>query len=64
MMLATFSDSSVTELGLYYKWQTVFFIPLGAMQTCILDVADLSVEGTITTGGATAAILISNGVNA
>lgn len=30
----------------------------------ILDVADLSVEGTITTGGATAAVLISNGVNA
>lgn len=30
----------------------------------ILDVADLSVEGTITTGGATAAVLITNGVNA
>lgn len=29
----------------------------------ILDVADLSVEGTLTTGGATAAILIYNGVN-
>lgn len=29
----------------------------------ILDVADLSVEGTITTGGATAAVLIVNGMN-
>lgn len=29
----------------------------------ILDVADLSVEGTLTTGGATAAVLITNGIN-
>ncbi len=35
MILATFSDAAVTVLGLYYKWQTFFFIPLGVMQTCI-----------------------------
>ena len=29
----------------------------------ILDIADLSVEGTVTTGGATAAVLITSGVN-
>ncbi len=33
MILAGFSDQAVTALGLYYKWQTFFFIPLGAMQT-------------------------------
>lgn len=38
MVLATFSDAAVTVLGLYYKWQTFFFIPLGAMQTCIVPV--------------------------
>lgn len=38
MILATFSDAAVTVLGLYYKWQTFFFIPLGAMQTCIVPV--------------------------
>lgn len=38
LILATFSDQAVTALGLYYKWQTVFFIPLGAMQTCIVPV--------------------------
>ena len=38
MILATFSDQAVTALGLYYKWQTFFFIPLGAMQTCIVPV--------------------------
>ncbi len=36
LILATFSDQAVTALGLYYKWQTFFFIPLGAMQTCIV----------------------------
>lgn len=25
-------------MGLYYKWQTFFFIPLGAMQTCIVPI--------------------------
>ena len=33
LILKTFSDQAVTTLGLYYKWQTFFFIPLGAMQT-------------------------------
>jgi len=38
MILAGFSDQAVTALGLYYKWQTFFFIPLGAMQTCIVPI--------------------------
>lgn len=38
LILATFSDQAVTTLGIYYKWQTFFFIPLGAMQTCIVPV--------------------------
>lgn len=38
LILATFSDQAVTALGLYYKWQTFFFIPLFAMQTCIVPV--------------------------
>ncbi len=38
MILVQFSDQAVTALGLYYKWQTIFFIPLGAMQTCIVPV--------------------------
>lgn len=38
LILAGFSDQAVTVLGLYYKWQTFFFIPLNAMQTCIVPV--------------------------
>ncbi len=38
LILATFSDQAVTVLGLYYKWQTIIFIPLGSMQTCIVPV--------------------------
>lgn len=38
LILAAFSDQAVTALGLYYKWQTFFFIPLGALQTCIVPV--------------------------
>lgn len=38
LILATFCDQAVTALGLYYKWQTFFFIPLGVMQTCIVPV--------------------------
>ena len=38
LILAGFCDEAVTSLGLYYKWQTFFFIPLGAMQTCIVPV--------------------------
>ena len=36
LILKTFSDHAVTALGLYYKWQTFFFIPLGSMQTCVV----------------------------
>ena len=38
LILAGFCDQAVTTLGLYYKWQTFFFIPLGAMETCIVPV--------------------------
>lgn len=38
VILAGFSDAAVTVLGLYYKWQSIIFIPLGAMQTCIVPV--------------------------
>lgn len=38
LILAGFSDQAVTALGLYYKWQTFFFIPLGSLQTCIVPV--------------------------
>lgn len=38
LILSEFSDQAVTALGLYYKWQTIFFIPLGALQTCIVPV--------------------------
>lgn len=38
LILDGFSDEAVTALGLYYKWQTFFFIPLGAMQTCIVPI--------------------------
>lgn len=41
-ILATFSDAAVTALGLYYKWQTFFFIPLGSMQTCIVPVVSFN----------------------
>lgn len=36
--LPDFSDSAVTVLGLYYKMQTFFFIPLMGLQTCIVPV--------------------------
>mgnify|MGYP002300639307 CR=1 FL=1 len=38
LILATFCDQAVTALGLYYKWQTFFFIPLGAMKTCMVPI--------------------------
>lgn len=38
LILAGFCDQAVTALGLYYKWQTIFFIPLGALQTCIVPI--------------------------
>ncbi len=42
LILATFCDQAVTALGLYYKWQTFFFIPLGAMQTCIVPLVSFN----------------------
>lgn len=38
IILAGFSDSAVTVLGLYYKYQSFFFIPLLALSTCIVPV--------------------------
>ena len=38
VILSSFSDAAVTTLGLYYKWQTFFFIPLGSLQTCIVPI--------------------------
>lgn len=38
LILATFSDAAVTTLGLYYKWQSIIFIPVSAMQTCIVPI--------------------------
>lgn len=38
MILAGFCDEAVTVLGLYYKMQTFFFIPLSGLQTCIVPV--------------------------
>lgn len=42
LILEGFSDDAVTTLGLYYKWQTFFFIPLGAMQTCIVPIVSFN----------------------
>lgn len=36
MILSSFSDAAVTVLGLYYKLQGFFFIPLIGLQTCIV----------------------------
>ena len=38
VILAKFSDSAVTVLGLYYKLQSFFFIPLFGLQTCIVPI--------------------------
>lgn len=38
MILAGFCDEAVTVLGLYYKLQTFFFIPLMALSTCVVPV--------------------------
>ena len=38
LILATFSDAAVTVLGLYYKWQSFFFVPLGAMTTVLVPI--------------------------
>lgn len=36
IILHGFSDAAVTTLGLYYKLQTFFFIPLTGLETCIV----------------------------
>ncbi len=41
VILAKFSDAAVTVLGLYYKLQSFFFIPLFAMETCIIPILQL-----------------------
>ena len=38
LLLVTFSDAAVTVLGIYYKLQSLFFIPLFGMETCIVPV--------------------------
>lgn len=38
MILAGFTDAAVTVLGLYYKLQSFFFIPMTALQTSIVPV--------------------------
>ena len=38
VILAGFSDAAVTVLGLYYKLQSFFFIPLIGLQTCIVPI--------------------------
>lgn len=42
IILAGFSDEAVTVLGLYYKLQTFFFIPLMGLQTCIVPLLSYS----------------------
>lgn len=37
-ILAKFSDAAVTVLGLYYKMQSFFFIPINGLQTCIVPI--------------------------
>ena len=38
VILAGFGDAAVTVLGLYYKMQAFFFIPLLSLSTCIIPV--------------------------
>ncbi len=51
LILSGFSDQAVTALGLYYKWQTFFFIPLGAMQTCIVPIVSFNYAARCITSG-------------
>lgn len=37
-ILGGFSDAGVTVLGLYYKMQSFFFIPIGGLQTCVVPI--------------------------
>ena len=43
-VLATFSDAAVTVLGLYYKLQALFFIPINGLQICIVPVISYNFE--------------------
>lgn len=45
VILAGFSDAAVTVLGLYYKWQSFFFIPLFGLQTCIVPLLSYNYAG-------------------
>ncbi len=38
IILAGFCDEAVTVLGLYYKVQTFFFIPLSGLETCMVPI--------------------------
>ncbi len=38
LILSVFTDAAVTVLGLYYKIQSFFFIPMVGLQTCIIPV--------------------------
>lgn len=38
LVLATFSDTAVTVLGLYFKIQAFFIVPVLALQNCVLPV--------------------------
>lgn len=44
IILAQFSDEAVTVLGLYYKMQAFFFIPLFGLQTCIVPILSYNYE--------------------
>ena len=44
IILAGFSDAAVTVLGLYYKLQSFFFIPLLGLQICIVPVLSYNFE--------------------
>lgn len=44
VILAGFCDEAITVLGLYYKLQAFFWIPLFAMQTCIVPVLSYNYE--------------------
>ena len=44
-VLTKFCDEAVTVLGLYYKLQTFFFIPMFGLQTCIVPVISFNYAG-------------------
>lgn len=42
VILSSFSDAAVTVLGIYYKFQSFFLIPLNALGICILPVVSFN----------------------